>query len=87
MTPATVAALELLVEELPEAWLGGELRAAIDSGQAERCACAADLLTEAVNAVLASPLDIIEYPEWADEIREDFGTVIAELRRIQGGAR
>ena len=84
---AVDAALGRLVAELPEAWLGGELRAAIDSGQAERCACAADLLTEAVNAVLASPLDILEYPEWADEIREDFGTVLAELRRIQGGAR
>ena len=76
MTPATVAALELLVEELPEAWLGGEVRAALDSGQAERCACAADLLTEAVAEAAGAPM----FNAAAD-------TVIAELRRIQGGVR
>lgn len=76
MTPATVAALELLVEELPEAWLGGELSAALDSGQAERCACAADLLTEAVAEAAGAPM----FNAAAD-------TVIAELRRIQGGVR
>ena len=73
---AVDAALGRLVAELPEAWLGGEVRAALDSGQAERCACAADLLTEAVAEAAGAPM----FNAAAD-------TVLAELHRIQGGAR